>query len=294
MMATNTQNRNKDKNIPKKKSSLLTWVAVAVVVVIVATLVVVKVTRGSGGTSGLADVAASASLEKNVNTPNMAVADAVAKVVSPSAVSPLTLIAGQPLLTLKSKPDVLYIGAEWCPFCAAERWALAVALARFGTLSHLDLTWSSDVTGEAYPRTPTLSFVHATYSSPYISFESVETGTRTRQPLQSMNARQQAIFAKYDQNSYLSANQPGYPGSIPFLDIGNRYFMAGSNFLPGVLAGMTQDNIAAGLSQSGSVVTQDIVGAANEITADICSLTHSAPASVCHATAITGLQQATS
>ena len=292
MMAANTHNKNK--NTPPKKSSLLTWVGVAVVVVIVATLVVVKVNRGSGGTSGLADVAASASLVKNVNTPNMAVADAVAKVVSPSAVSPLTLIAGQPLLTLKSKPDVLYIGAEWCPFCAAERWALAVALARFGTLSHLDLTWSSDVTGEAYPRTPTLSFVHATYSSPYISFESVETGTRTRQPLQSMNARQQAIFAKYDQNSYLSANQPGYPGSIPFLDIGNRYFMAGSNFLPGVLAGMTQDNIAAGLGQSGSVVTQDIVGAANEITAGICSLTHSTPASVCHATAITGLQRATS
>ena len=292
MMAANTHNKNK--NTPPKKSSLLTWVGVAVVVVIVATLVVVKVNRGSGGTSGLADVAASASLVKNVNTPNMAVADAVAKVVSPSAVSPLTLIAGQPLLTLKSKPDVLYIGAEWCPFCAAERWALAVALARFGTLSHLDLTWSSDVTGEAYPRTPTLSFVHATYSSPYISFESVETGTRTRQPLQSMNARQQAIVAKYDQNSYLTANQPGYPGSIPFLDIGNRYFMAGSNFLPGVLAGMTQDNIAAGLGQSGSVVTQDIVGAANEITAGICSLTHSAPASVCHATAITGLQRATS
>ena len=273
-----------------KRNSSVAWIAVAVVVVIVVALIVVKVARGTGGTKGLADVAASTTLQSEVTTPNMAVANAVQRTVSPSAVTPLTHITGQPQLTLNGKPDVLYVGAEWCPFCAAQRWALAVALGRFGTLSGLDLTWSSDTVGEAYPRTPTLSFVHATYSSPYISFESVETGTRTHQPLQTLSARQQAIFSKYDQNSYLSANQPGYPGSIPFLDVGNSYFQAGSNFLPGVLSGLTQASIAAGLSESSSPVTQQIVGAANEITASICILTHAQPTSVCHATAITSIK----
>ena len=30
------------------------------------------------------------------------------------------------------KPEVLFVGAEYCPFCAAERWPLIVALSRFG------------------------------------------------------------------------------------------------------------------------------------------------------------------
>ena len=40
-------------------------------------------------------------------------------------------------LTSNGKPEILYIGAEFCPYCAAERWAIAVALSRFGTLSPL-------------------------------------------------------------------------------------------------------------------------------------------------------------
>ncbi|NNN09609.1 MAG: DUF929 family protein [Acidimicrobiaceae bacterium] len=271
------------------RSSSYAWIATAVVVIIVVTLVVVKVTRGSGGSTGLSDVAASATLQSEVTTSNMRVADATQKLVSSSVVAPLTHITGQPPLTLGGKPDVLYVGAEWCPFCAAQRWALAVALGRFGTLSGLDLTWSSDAVGEAYPRTPTLSFVHVSYSSPYISFESVETETRTHQPLQALSPRQQAVFSKYDQNSYLPANQPGYPGSIPFLDVGNSYFQAGSSFSPGVLSGLTQSSIAAGLSVPSNPVTQAIVGAANEITAGICTLTHAQPTSVCRAGAITAM-----
>ena len=35
------------------------------------------------------------------------------------------------------KPEILYIGAEYCPYCATERWPLAVALSRFGTFTGL-------------------------------------------------------------------------------------------------------------------------------------------------------------
>ena len=41
---------------------------------------------------------------------------------------------GSPL-TLNGKPEFLYIGADYCPYCAVERWAMAVALSKFGTLS---------------------------------------------------------------------------------------------------------------------------------------------------------------
>src|SRR5438270_1263439 len=31
------------------------------------------------------------------------------------------------------KPVFLFVGAQYCPFCAAERWAVVKALSRFGT-----------------------------------------------------------------------------------------------------------------------------------------------------------------
>src|SRR5215471_17073708 len=45
---------------------------------------------------------------------------------------PFTPGSGAPL-TSGGKPEMLYIGAEYCPYCAAMRWSMAVALSRFGT-----------------------------------------------------------------------------------------------------------------------------------------------------------------
>ncbi|HSR26568.1 MAG TPA: DUF929 family protein, partial [Candidatus Eisenbacteria bacterium] len=41
------------------------------------------------------------------------------------------------------RPEVLYVGAEYCPYCAAERWPLIVALSRFGTFSGVRAAASS-------------------------------------------------------------------------------------------------------------------------------------------------------
>ncbi|MBV9382599.1 MAG: DUF929 family protein, partial [Streptosporangiaceae bacterium] len=55
-------------------------------------------------------------------------------------------ITGSPL-TAGGKPEMLYMGAEYCPFCAAERWAMVVALSRFGTFSGLHTTHSAAQNG---------------------------------------------------------------------------------------------------------------------------------------------------
>ena len=73
------------------------------------------------------------------------------------------------------KPLITYIGAEYCPYCAAERWSLAVALSRFGTFSNLSGTHSSD--SDVYPDTQTLSFYGSSYTSPYVDFQPVEEAT---------------------------------------------------------------------------------------------------------------------
>ena len=42
------------------------------------------------------------------------------------------------------KPQVLYVGADWCPYCAAQRWAIIASLNRFGTFGKLDTITSAE------------------------------------------------------------------------------------------------------------------------------------------------------
>ena len=164
------------------------------------------------------------------------------------------------------KPLITYVGAEYCPYCAAERWALAVALSRFGTFSNLSGTHSSGT--DVYPDTQTLSFYGSSYSSPYVDFQAVEEATNqqvggTYQTLQTPTAAQSALMATYDPQ-----------GSIPFLDIANRYVITGSSFSPQVLQGLSRGQIArAAVATRPAPVAQAIDGAANDITAAIASVT---------------------
>ena len=86
-------------------------------------------------------------------------------------------VNGTPL-TSGGKPEVLYMGAEYCPFCAAQRWAMVNALSRFGTFTGLTTTHSSST--DADPNTPTWTFYKSTYKSNYINFTSVEETTNDR------------------------------------------------------------------------------------------------------------------
>jgi hypothetical protein len=76
-------------------------------------------------------------------------------------------------MTLNGKsPAMLYYGAEYCPYCAAERWAMTAALSRFGTWSNLKITASSHT--DVDPETHTFSYYGATFTSPYIAFAGIE------------------------------------------------------------------------------------------------------------------------
>ena len=140
--------------------AVLAWGAVGLVIVIVAVLVVVKVATGgsSGPTTYTAVTAAPASVVKDVTSIPASVYNKVG-VNFPAAaqpVSPPTTLKGQPPLSIKGKsPAMLYYGAEYCPYCAAERWGIVAALARFGTWSGLKITASSHT--DVYAQTHTFS-----------------------------------------------------------------------------------------------------------------------------------------
>lgn len=188
------------------------------------------------------------------------------------------------------KPLIVYEGAEYCPYCAAERWAMVVALSKFGTFSHLGATTSSST--DVYPNTPTFTFYGAKYSSPYVSFQAVEEATRTGAPLAKPTALQTSLYNTYEREPYLgysSTGQPNGPG-IPFMDFANRYVIVGVTFSPAVLrtsptVPLPMGTIAGSLSTPSLLTSQGVDAAANYMIGAICNLTKGQPGAVCSAPA---------
>src|ERR1700722_13770422 len=147
---------------------------------------------------------------------------------------------------------------------------MVMALSKFGTWSGLQETTSSP--WDAYPATATFTFRDAKFTSNYVSFVPVEhetndnNGSGTRKLFQPLTAAQGNLWSKY---SAKFGQQTGYP----FLDFNNKIFVVGPSYVPDVLAGLNQQEIAAKLSNPNDVVAQRIVGTANYLTAAICNMT---------------------
>ena len=196
-----------------------------------------------------------------------------------SVTPPQRLRSGAPPLTSNGKPEVLYVGADYCPFCAAERWALILSLSRFGSFSGLSATHSSST--DVFPNTPTFTFHGATYTSTYLSFTGVEETTNQPNgqggytPLDSPTAAQVALLKAFDVAPYTTQ-----PGAIPFTIYGNRFVSIGAGFQPSALAGLTVDQVVAKLANADDPITKDIVGSANTLVAALCE-THRRSADGC-------------
>jgi hypothetical protein len=268
--------RAADHRAEARRRLLLAGGSVAVVIALVATLIAVKLTQSPPHSAPAADAATTAQVQQQVTS----VPAATSNAVGAGTATGLDTVTGQPALTDGGKPELLYIGGEFCPYCAAERWALAAAVSRFGTLSGLSLIHSSPT--DTYANTPTLSFAKASYSSKYLAFVPVEWYGEAIDPstpfghvyLQQPTAQQQALFTRYGGSS------------IPFVDIGNRYLLPQVQYVPSALAGMTWTQVAAAMRDPSSAVARDIDGAANMITAAICTLTHGQPGGVCQSAGV--------
>ena len=261
-----------------------------VVVVIIAVVVGFVVLKGNGksGTkaSGASNGPTGSALAAVVADTTGVPASTLDAVGAGSGVTglPQKITGGTPL-TSGGKPEMLYMGAEYCPYCAAQRWAMIVALSRFGTFSGLSTVHSGNNAGEVFPNTPTWTFANASYTSKYLAFASVETQTnipasngQSYTTLQTPTSAQQALLNKYDAPPYVSSSNAG---AIPFIDFGNKYMLSGASFSPSVLQGKSWSEIASALHDPNSPVAKAVVGSANYLTATICKLTGNQPASAC-------------
>jgi thiol-disulfide isomerase/thioredoxin len=271
-----------------RKRMIMASASVLAVIAIVVVLIVVHAAGNNpaSASGGTGSTSAAAKVTKDLANVPAATLDSVG---AGTGVGKLVPTSGQKLLTSGGKPEILYVGAEYCPYCAAERWSMAVALSRFGTLSGVRLIHSSST--DVYANTPTLSFYHSSYTSKYLTFDPVEwysdkalSGGAGYSTLQAPNAAESAIFTKYDAPPYITAANKG---SFPFVDFGNQYLVIGAQYTPSSLSGLTWNQVAADVANPSSTVAKEIDGAANSITAAICKITHNADAAVCNTTAAT-------
>ncbi len=223
----------------------------------------------SSGNTGLLNVNISSSLYQNMTGVSYSTLSAIGS-SQPSVNNPPKSIGNSVTLTSNGKPEILYIGAEYCPYCAAERWAMVVALLKFGNFSNLEYMLSSS--SDVYPNTATLSFRSGNYSSSYnLTFVAVENEDRSKNPLQSTTSEEQQLWNQYT-NGQLS---------YPFVDIGGEYLLTSSQFNPDDLKNLNWTQVGSQLNNPQSLVAKDIDGAANQFIGAICKIDGGSPNSIC-------------
>jgi Domain of unknown function (DUF929) len=193
------------------------------------------------------------------------------------------------------KPELLYYGAEGCPFCGAARWSMLVALAQFGKFTPLAPTVSA--TYDLDPSTHSLTFYNSNFTSRYLAFVPVEGFTN--QPaeftcgeltfpfwttLQSPTPSQEETILRYD-------NFEGCFEALPFQDVGNKWLTLSSYPNPAVLAGLSWQQIAQKLAEPSSIAGQALDGGAEIFTAEICDVDGGQPASVCDTSTVKQYQE---
>lgn len=178
-------------------------------------------------------------------------------------------VADSVTATLDGKPAVIFVGAHYCPFCAAHRWALVNALERFGAFSGLGSTMSASEHG-ALSDIPSYDFVHATYTSQWITFDHKELADRDGNPLETIGQLEQDFVNRFNQR-----------GSIPFTVIGGMYVRVGPAYNPTILQGKSFDDVKRELQTAASPIAQAIIRDADVMTALICKVTQGQPADVC-------------
>ena len=245
---------------------------------IVVVLVVVKVAGrgGGGGTGSTADVSSppagtpipAATLSKMASVPLSTLAAASTSGID-THVQPISPAS---TLTQNGKNEVLYVGAEWCPFCGAERWAMYVALSKFGSFSPGPGRIHSAVRDG---NVPTLTFYGTTYTSPYFVFNPRETYTNhpdgdSYVPLQTLTSKETHLWQTIAQGSY------------PFVDFGGQEALVGAQYSFVSLSGLSFDEVATQVGDNNTQIGADIDASAYQLIGVMCrTLSSKQPASVC-------------
>lgn len=248
-------------------------IVVAIIAVVVVLYLVVEAASNVAGNQYSTDIGqpvSSAVLSDLTGVSNAT----LSAVGAPASVTPPTSISGT-ALTLNGKPEIIYIGGEFCPFCAVERWSLIIALSHFGTFSGLEYMQSSST--DTNPNTPTFTFANANFTSKYIVFTPIEELNRAETTVTTLDSTQSSLYSQYG-----TCASTGESGGIPFVDIANAYVVnCGAQFSLPQIAGDNWTTVASQLNTGSTTVAQEMDGAANTLITAICKIDGGQPTSVC-------------
>jgi hypothetical protein len=231
-----------------------------------------------------------------------------------------------PSISQGGKITFVYIGAQGCPYCAQERWAIAVALSNFGNFTNLFYDRSATNDGSV----PTFLFNYSSslYNA-YASLPPIYSNGVAEEPYGDEystpffeGAYYNSSYIKLDvydelissffvnttglpsniRNSVLLPAQEGFGikdftfGGVPFFDMNNQYTFDGATVAPILCSSSscpgdyTQQEVLSSIQNPVAGSFGEIVlGAANILTAQICVLLNNA-APVCKLSYIQGLQ----
>ena len=152
--------RAAEQRAQRRRRTLIAGGSVLAVLAVVAVLIGVKL-ASSGGSGGSSNGTAQPAVVSAVTsmTPRPRRTPSARARPTPKMLIPLS---GAPALTTGGKPEVLYMGAEYCPFCATERWAMLNAL-RAGSARSRTSASSTRPRTSTPASVPTLTFYQSGY-----------------------------------------------------------------------------------------------------------------------------------
>ncbi|MGC9190328.1 MAG: DUF929 family protein [Candidatus Micrarchaeia archaeon] len=203
---------------------------------------------------------------------------------------------------LNGKPSVIYLGATSCVFCAENRWAMALALSRFGNFSKLFIGYSSFGDGDVptvywnkdnYTVSAGATFGNY-YSSKYINFISADYDSPIVQGFQFPQSGVSYFIAAAPNSTYKQAyslvNSTGLFAGTPFslwgssVEGGADAVVFGTS-QPGQptslppISYMTHSQILAQFASFNTTFAKEEYGAADVYVAELCpSIKNAAPA----------------
>ncbi len=167
-------------------------------------------------------------------------------------------VTDQPLKRASGKSLVYFMGAGFCPFCAAERWAIMKALERFGRWEGIveDKSAGHD---EKYLNVPTFSLARAKYASEHVEFAGKETANRNFEPLQELDESDFEVLDMYNPDQL-----------IPFLLVDGQYMQVGAGFSPELIQNMSHEQVRTELDKPDSDIGKAVWAEIDNITALVC------------------------
>jgi len=176
-------------------------------------------------------------------------------------------------------PLTIFLGGQFCPFCASMRWPFVKALSRFGTFSGLGQITSQQGT-DGFNSIGSYDMTKAAFRSDYVALRMVEVADVNGNPLQNPDAETAALVNQFDPQ-----------GSIPFVLVGGSY-VAQLPYSPALLQGKTFQQILDEVNSSNpGEVGRAIDAEADGITAIICKTDGAQPTQVCEQPTIQTLSQ---